>query len=81
VPVLGIAGNLDQYLNMHGVVASGAGTLLRSDRLNEEQLRRAALDLLERSAAHEAAGKVRQQCLRYDAGARLATLLAQLLPR
>jgi hypothetical protein len=29
VPVLGIAGNLDQYLNMQGVLAVGAGRCLR----------------------------------------------------
>jgi UDP:flavonoid glycosyltransferase YjiC (YdhE family) len=81
VPVLGIAGNLDQYLNMHGVLASGAGALLRSDRLTEEGVRNAALRLLEQPEPRAAAGKVAQQFLRYDAGARLASLLMQLLPR
>lgn len=81
VPVLGIAGNLDQYLNMHGVLAAGAGALLRSDRLNEGALRDAALRLLEQPGPREAAGRVAQQFLRYDAGARLAGLLAQLLQR
>jgi len=81
VPVLGIAGNLDQYLNMHGVLASGAGALLRSDRLNEDQLRDTALRLLEQPGPREAAARVAQQFLRYDAGARLAGLLAQLLGR
>ncbi len=80
VPVLGIAGNLDQYLNMHGVVASGAGALLRSDRLNEEALRRTAIDLLEQPGAKASARKVAEQFVRYDAGARLAGLLLKLLP-
>ena len=80
VPVLGIAGNLDQYLNMHGVVASGAGALLRSDRLNEEALRRTAIDLLEQPGAKACARKVAEQFVRYDAGARLASLLLKLLP-
>jgi UDP:flavonoid glycosyltransferase YjiC (YdhE family) len=81
VPVLGIAGNLDQYLNMQGVLAAGAGALLRSDRLNEGALRDTALRLLEQPGPREAAGKVAQQFLRYDAGARLAGLLAQLVQR
>ena len=81
VPVLGIAGNLDQYLNMHGVLAAGAGALLRSDRLNEAALRDTALRLLEQPDPRDAAGVVAQQFLRYDAGARLAGLLAQLLQR
>jgi UDP:flavonoid glycosyltransferase YjiC (YdhE family) len=80
VPVLGIAGNLDQYLNMHGVVASGAGALLRSDRLSEDGLRRAAVDLLEQPGAKASARKVAEQLVRYDAGARLAGLLLKLLP-
>lgn len=80
VPVLGIAGNLDQYLNMHGVVASGAGALLRSDRLSEDAVRRAAVDLLEQPGAHACARKVAEQFVRYDAGARLAGLLLKLLP-
>jgi UDP:flavonoid glycosyltransferase YjiC (YdhE family) len=57
VPVLGIAGNLDQYLNMAGVVRSGAGMLLRSDRLAEEALRSAALRCCtSRSRARRRAG-------------------------
>lgn len=80
VPVLGIAGNLDQYLNMHGVVASGAGALLRSDRLNEHTLHRAAAGLLEQPGPKAAAGRVAAQMARYDAGQRLSALLLELLP-
>jgi UDP:flavonoid glycosyltransferase YjiC (YdhE family) len=80
VPVLGIAGNLDQHLNMHGVVASGAGALLRSDRLNEHTLRRAAAGLLEQPGPKAAAREVAGWMARYDAGARLSSLLLELLP-
>lgn len=38
VPVLGIASNMDQFLNMRGVVRLGAGTLLRADRIDAAQL-------------------------------------------
>ncbi|MYM37225.1 glycosyl transferase family 1 [Duganella sp. FT94W] len=79
VPVLGIAGNLDQYLNMDGVLRTGAGALLRSDRLAEDTLRSTALQLLSQPAPREAARKVAQQFQRYDAGARLAGVLTQLL--
>jgi UDP:flavonoid glycosyltransferase YjiC (YdhE family) len=41
VPVLGIASNMDQFLNMQGVVRLGAGSVLRADRLDPAQLRRA----------------------------------------
>lgn len=46
VPVLGIASNMDQFLNMASVVESGAGLLLRSDRLSGLELRRACEMLL-----------------------------------
>ncbi|MRW94521.1 glycosyl transferase family 1 [Duganella sp. FT80W] len=78
VPVLGIAGNLDQYLNMDGVLRAGAGALLRSDRLQEEQLRGAALHLLQQPEPRAAAQAVARQFQQYDAAARLASLLARL---
>lgn len=81
VPVLGIAGNLDQYLNMEGVLRTGAGALLRSDRLDESAIRNAVLRLLEQPAARDAARVVAQQFQRYDAGARLSGVLAQILWR
>jgi UDP:flavonoid glycosyltransferase YjiC (YdhE family) len=81
VPVLGIAGNLDQYLNMDGVLRAGAGALLRSDRLAEEPLREAALQLLSQPEPREGAARVAQQFQRYDAGARLAGCLARILHR
>lgn len=81
VPVLGIAGNLDQYLNMDGVLRAGAGALLRSDRLAEDRLRSTALHLLASTPAREAAQRVAQQFQRYDAGARLSGVLAQILGR
>ena len=79
VPLLGIAGNLDQYLNMDGVLRSGAGALLRSDRLTQENLRSTALHLLSQPEARAAARRVAQHYQRYDAGARLAGVLAQIL--
>ncbi|NYE61111.1 UDP:flavonoid glycosyltransferase YjiC (YdhE family) [Duganella sp. 1224] len=79
VPVLGIAGNLDQYLNMDGVLRAGAGALLRSDRLAEGRLREMALRLLSDAEVRAAAGRVAGQFRRYDAGARLAGLLSRIL--
>jgi UDP:flavonoid glycosyltransferase YjiC (YdhE family) len=37
-PVLGIADNMDQYLNMEGVLRVGAGVLLRADELTESKI-------------------------------------------
>ena len=76
VPVLGIAGNLDQYLNMQGVVAAGAGALLRSDRLNPELLRAKVVELLEEPAARAAAGRMAQLFDGYDIGERWPSYFA-----
>ncbi|RFP15804.1 MULTISPECIES: glycosyltransferase [unclassified Duganella] len=75
VPVLGIAGNLDQYLNMRAVAAMGAGALLRSDRLDEDTLRRTVVDLLERPAARTAAAQLALLFQRYDVATRFDTVL------
>lgn len=46
VPVLGIARNLDQYLNMDGLARAGLGLSLRSDGLRAEDVRGAVDQLL-----------------------------------
>ncbi|HEV7816710.1 MAG TPA: glycosyltransferase [Janthinobacterium sp.] len=78
VPVLGIAGNLDQFLNMHGVAAAGAGILLRADRLGEAVLQDAVKALLRPSGATEAAKKIALAFSHFESGARFKALLPQL---
>jgi len=46
VPVLGLASNMDQFLNMGPVVQSQAGRLLRCDRLQTGEIRQAAAELM-----------------------------------
>ncbi|MCK6398996.1 glycosyltransferase [Thauera aminoaromatica] len=46
VPVLGIASNMDQFLNMRAVEEFGAGILVRGDRARPARLRAAARALL-----------------------------------
>ena len=48
VPVLGICGNMDQFLNMRGLVLAGLGLALRADRLSGPLLARTATTLLNR---------------------------------
>ena len=55
VPVLGLASNMDQFLNMAPVVSAGAGQLLRTDRLNVAAVRQACQDLLQSPVAKAAA--------------------------
>jgi UDP:flavonoid glycosyltransferase YjiC (YdhE family) len=78
VPVLGIAGNLDQFLNMGGIEAAGAGQLLRADRVDVRAVARAAEFLLSSNAAAAAAGRVAQQFLQYQPGERLRQVLREL---
>lgn len=47
VPVLGIARNMDQFLNMKSVEAFGAGILMRADRVSEGGVRNATGLLIE----------------------------------
>jgi UDP:flavonoid glycosyltransferase YjiC (YdhE family) len=79
VPVLGIAGNLDQFLNMHGIVAAGAGALLRADRLSAAAVREGVAALLNQPHAYGAALRIAQQFRHYPAGERFAALLATAL--
>lgn len=46
VPVLGIARNMDQFLNMQAIENFGAGLLMRADNTSKSQLRRAIRRLL-----------------------------------
>ncbi len=46
IPVLGIASNMDQFLNMGALVAAGAGLLMRGDRLSLTGIRAAVEKML-----------------------------------
>lgn len=75
VPVLGIAGNLDQYLNMQGVLAVGAGRCLRSDRLQARALRENVMQMLGHSGIRAAAAHMAQVFQHYDVAQRLLAAL------
>lgn len=46
VPVLGIASNMDQFMNMAAVVRSGAGEVLRADRACKQHIREAVVRMI-----------------------------------
>lgn len=79
VPVLGIASNLDQFLNMDGILRTGAGALLRADRLQAGQLRSAASALLDDPACANAARAAAHTFATYDTNARFQSVLDSLL--
>jgi UDP:flavonoid glycosyltransferase YjiC (YdhE family) len=78
VPVLGIAGNLDQYLNMQAVAASGAGRLLRAGKASVDALREAAAALLVDEESWLAARRLAREFARYNATERFVELLGRL---
>jgi UDP:flavonoid glycosyltransferase YjiC (YdhE family) len=78
VPVLGVATNLDQILNMRAIERAGAGLLLRGDRLRAEAVTRAARRLLSDGAFRAAAAGLAEVQARYDAPSRFVALLDAL---
>jgi UDP:flavonoid glycosyltransferase YjiC (YdhE family) len=78
VPVLGIASNLDQFLNMQAIEARGSGLCLRADRALPAAIRRAATTLLENPAFRDSARELAGIFARYDSGQRFSELVAGL---
>jgi UDP:flavonoid glycosyltransferase YjiC (YdhE family) len=66
VPVIGIASNLDQYLNMAAVVKAGAGQLLRSGNCDAAMLVALATDMLAQPSFGRAAAELAGRMARYD---------------
>ncbi len=81
VPVLGIAGNLDQYLNMNGLIAAGVGALLRADRFHERTLRDTVKRMLADDAMAGGARRVGALFADYDPDRRLLATIDTLLAR
>ena len=65
-PVLGLASNMDQFLNMSAVEHAGCGRLLRS-RCSVPQIRSAARSILQDLSVTDATEKVAQVLGRYSA--------------
>ena len=79
VPVLGIPSNLDQYLAMAAINQRGAGITLRSGGLTRDQVKRAAVRLLDAPAIKRAAEDVASQFAAYDCHQRFENWLSNLL--
>lgn len=79
VPVLGLPSNLDQFLNMQAVEASGAGLLLRADRADAASIRLVVENMLATACHAEAAQRIALTFDRYPAGPRFTQLVDTLL--
>lgn len=80
-PVLGIASNMDQFMNMSALVQAGAGICFRADRLTVTKLRQAAHSLLRDPTYAEAAARLGERMRLFNAGERLLALLPTLAAR
>jgi UDP:flavonoid glycosyltransferase YjiC (YdhE family) len=81
VPVLGIAGNMDQFLNMEAVATAGAGVVVRADRVNGEGLRKTVEAMLTSPGFRIGARRLANEFASHDSESRFATFVADLMSR
>ena len=79
-PVLGIASNMDQLLNMQAVERKGAGILIRPGQLTSESLKKAAAKLIESPEYRLVAKQIAEECSRFQASSKFAELVSKILP-
>jgi UDP:flavonoid glycosyltransferase YjiC (YdhE family) len=79
VPVIGIASNLDQFLNMDTIVRAGAGEIMRADRFSGPNLATLVTRILAGTGHAAAARKIAGITARYDGGSRFAATVSSVL--
>jgi UDP:flavonoid glycosyltransferase YjiC (YdhE family) len=80
VPVIGIAGNLDQYLNMESIEKAGAGQCLRAGTCHPRQLVEAIKRMLADPAYRNAAKRLAAQFLPYNPLNEFRNTINEILP-
>jgi UDP:flavonoid glycosyltransferase YjiC (YdhE family) len=78
-PVVGLAANLDQYLAMEAITRAGAGVLVRAGRATAEAVRGAVAQVLENPAHRQAARGLATRFAGWDAHARFAAQVDELV--
>jgi UDP:flavonoid glycosyltransferase YjiC (YdhE family) len=81
VPVVGIASNLDQFLNMQGLAKAGAGVLLRADRFKAIRLQKVVRAMFAEQRTGDAAKRIAASFGQYDAGRRFNELLPKMMAK
>src|SRR6185437_13111769 len=79
VPVIGIASNLDQFLNMLAIERLGAGVMLRADRATVLDIRAIAIQMLDNARNANNAARIAGILSHYDAPRRFAEFIGQTL--
>ncbi len=80
-PVLGIAGNMDQFLNMQTLARAGAGLCLRADSLSPSRLRAGMQTMLATQSFALRAAELARQISNCDGAANFRTFLQVLETR
>jgi UDP:flavonoid glycosyltransferase YjiC (YdhE family) len=75
VPVLGVVGNMDQFLNMAGIEAAGVGLSIRADRLTSDGVRQFISRLISEPGFRESARSMAGKMRRYEPSQHLYDLL------
>jgi UDP:flavonoid glycosyltransferase YjiC (YdhE family) len=78
-PVLGIASNMDQYLNMNAVCRYNAGIVLRSEKVDTRALKKTVIRLLEDATFRDAAKSLSKSLESHNSLSRFPTLLSRIL--
>ncbi len=79
VPVIGIAGNMDQLLNMQAIDRLGAGITVRTDKANQASIQQAVNSILHTPSYTQAAKQIAQTIHRNDPAERFREIVADIL--
>jgi UDP:flavonoid glycosyltransferase YjiC (YdhE family) len=78
VPVIGIATNLDQYLNMAAIVKTGAGQILRAGTCEAKQLVALIRRMLADTVAGEAANALAERLAGHDSAKEFPRVVSEI---
>jgi UDP:flavonoid glycosyltransferase YjiC (YdhE family) len=79
VPVIGVASNLDQFLNIQAVERAGAGVVVRADRLKQVNLAALARRVLADPRYAESARRASAWCAQHRLAVTVPALLEEVL--
>jgi len=78
-PVLGLASNIDQYMNMDAVCRTGAGEMLRTETATVQDIRGCVTKMLAQPEYGDAAKSVAKIFAKYDAPSRFREIIRQVV--
>ena len=78
VPVIGIANNLDQYLNMDYLQQAGVGQLLRSGQISASVIKSVSEQTIDDANSHQKAQQIARLMAEYPSGQRFRDWLGRI---